>query len=137
MTWEDIDENDVIPEIIKKPTYMQLFMFSAVTWNRHLIHYNADYAHHDGLEDVAVHRALLGNFLAQLMTDWIGESGKISKVEWNVRASAKPGDTLYCRGNVLKKRIEDNNKIIDCEIRIEKEDETLIAPGKSQILLFN
>ena len=136
VSWDKINENDMIPEIIKKPTYVQLFMFSAVTWNRHLIHYNTDYAHHDGLDDVAVHRALLGNFLTQLITDWIGESGKVSKVEWNVRSSAKPGDTLYCRGKVIRKRIENNNKILECEIRIEKEDKTLIAPGKSEILIY-
>lgn len=137
VSWDSITENEQIPEIIKMPTYMQLFMFSAVTWNRHLIHYNAEYAHHDGLSDVAVHRALLGNFLTQLMTDWIGESGKISKVDWNVRSSAKPGDTLYCRGHVVKKEIIDGCKFVECDIRIEKEDGTLIAPGKGKVQLLD
>ena len=38
--FENIKENDEIRSLTKKPTHMQLFMFSAVTWNRHLIHYN-------------------------------------------------------------------------------------------------
>ena len=61
--FESIQEGDEIPALTKKPTYMQLFMFSAATWNRHLIHYNTEFARHDGLKDVATHRALMGNFL--------------------------------------------------------------------------
>ena len=34
-------------------------MVSAVTWNRHLIHYNTEFAISDGLKNVAVHRALI------------------------------------------------------------------------------
>lgn len=135
--WDNINEGDEIPSITKSPTAMQLFMFSAVTWNRHLIHYNKEYAQHDGLEDVAVHRALLGNFLAQLLTDWLGDTGRITKIEWSVRASAKPGDALTCSGKVLEKRIEDGKQLIDTEIRIENDHGTLIAPGKATVTIFN
>ena len=135
--WNKISEGDEIPAITKKPTYMQLFMFSAITWNRHLIHYNAEYAHHDGLQNVAIHRALIGNFLAQLLSDWIGEDGKVAKVEWNVRATAVPGDTLVCKGRVLKKRIEGNTKIVECEIWVEKEGGEMIAPGKGEVIIFS
>lgn len=115
---------------------MQLFMFSAITWNRHLIHYNTEYARHDGLEDVAVHRALLGNFLAQMITDWLGEHGKLCKIEWNVRASAKPGDTLLTFGTVTDKRTENKNQFLECELRIENSAGSLIAPGKATVHLF-
>lgn len=135
--WNEISEGDEIPCLTKNPSYMQLFMFSAITWNRHLIHYNADYAHHDGLQDVAVHRALLGNFLAQMLTDWLGEAGKISKIEWSVRASAKPGDTLTCYGKVLNKHVENGKKYLNTEIRIENEQATVIAPGTATVMLFD
>jgi len=134
--WDKIKIGDEVPSITKKPTYMQLFMFSAVTWNRHLIHYNTEYAHHDGLEDVAVHRALLGNFLAQMMTDWLGENGKLCKIEWNVRSSAKPGDSLVTFGTVIAKNIVDDKKMLDCDIRIENESGTLIAPGKATVQIY-
>lgn len=135
--WNEISEGDDIPSLTKIPTYMQLFMFSAITWNRHLIHYNKDYAYHDGLQDVAVHRALLGNFLAQMLTDWLGEAGKISKIEWSVRASAKPGDTLTCFGKVVEKREDNGKKYLNAEIRIENEQGTLIAPGTATVTLFD
>jgi hydroxyacyl-ACP dehydratase HTD2-like protein with hotdog domain len=135
--WDRIIEDHEIPTLTKKPTYMQLFMFSAITWNRHLIHYNTEYARRDGLPDVAIHRALIGNYLAQLLSDWLGLNGKVAKVEWNVRATAVPGDTLICKGRILKKRIEGKNKIVECEIWVEKKGGEIIAPGRGEVIIFS
>lgn len=135
--WDKIVEGYEIPAITKKPTYMQLFMFSAITWNRHLIHYNAEYARHDGLPNVAIHRALIGNYLAQVLSDWIGEEGKVAKVKWNVRATAVPGDTLVSKGRVLKKRTEGKMKIAECEIWVEKKGGEIIAPGRGEVIIFS
>ena len=135
--WDRIIEGCEIPTLIKKPTYTQLFMFSAITWNRHLIHYNAEYARRDGLPDVAVHRGLIGNYLAQLLSDWVGADGKVTKIQWNVRATAVPGDTLAVKGRVLKKWIEGKNKLVECEIRVEKEGADIIAPGRGEVIIFS
>jgi len=133
--FERIHEGDEIPALTKKPTYMQLFMFSAITWNRHLIHYNTEFARGDGLRDVATHRALLGNFLAQMLSDWVGEDGKVSKVEWSVRGGAAPGDVIMCRGKVVQKVEDEKGRRIGCDIWIENEDGTLIASGKGEVAL--
>lgn len=135
--WDEINEDYEIPELTKKPTYMQLFMFSAITWNRHLIHYNTEFARHDGLPDVATHRALIGNFLAQMLNDWIGEAGKIATVEWSVRATAVPGDPLTCRGKALHKRIEGTKKLVECEIWVENQRGDTIALGKGEVVFFD
>jgi len=135
--FESIQEGDEIPALTKKPTYMQLFMFSAATWNRHLIHYNTEFARHDGLKDVATHRALMGNFLAQMLSEWAGEAGRVSKVEWSVRGGAFPGDVLTCRGKVVQKSVEGKQKKVVCEIWVEKEDGNIIAPGKGEVTLFS
>ncbi|MDH5651335.1 MAG: MaoC/PaaZ C-terminal domain-containing protein [Gammaproteobacteria bacterium] len=134
--WDSLHIGDAITPLVKRPTPVQLFMFSAVTWNRHQIHYNKDYANHDGLPDVAVHRALLGNFLAQMLTDWLGDAGRISKIEWSVRAGARPGDTLTCTGNITGKHEEDGKRYIEADMRIENQDGTLIAPGKATLLIY-
>lgn len=137
LKWEDIKEGDEIPILKETPTYMQLFMYSAITWNRHLIHYNTDFAHHDGLNNVVTHRALLGSFLAKMLSNWVGEAGRVSKVEWSVRGSAFPGDTITCRGKVIQKRIEAKTKLVECEIWIENPKGETIAPGKGKVALFD
>lgn len=137
VSWEGIEESYEIPPLVKKPTYMQLFMFSAITWNRHLIHYNAEFARKDGLPDVATHRALVGNFLAQMLSDWLGEAGRIKKVEWSMRGTAVPGDTVTCRGKVIQKRIEGNRRLIDVDLSVENQKGDLIALGKGEVILFD
>jgi hydroxyacyl-ACP dehydratase HTD2-like protein with hotdog domain len=135
--FDNIREDDEIKTLTKKPTPMQLFMFSAVTWNRHLIHYNKEFAKSDGLKEVATHRALLGNFLAQMLSDWIGENGRVSKIEWNVRGGAFPGDVLTCKGKVLRKDSEGDKKTVECEIWIENQEGKILVPGKGKVAIFN
>jgi hydroxyacyl-ACP dehydratase HTD2-like protein with hotdog domain len=64
-------------ELVKKPDRRQLFMFSAITWNRHAIHYDRQRAREEGLPDVVVQRALIGNFFAQLLDQWLQDRGEI------------------------------------------------------------
>lgn len=132
--WEEISEGQEVTSLIKKSSYMQLFMFSAVTWNRHLIHYNTEFARHDGLPDVATHRALIGNLLAQMLSNWAGEAGRVAKIEWSVRNTAIPGDTLICKGKVLEKCDEGTEKFADCEIWVENQRGDLIAKGKGAVV---
>ena len=134
--WDKIDVGYEVPTLIKKPTYMQLFMFSAITWNRHLIHYNSDFAKKDGLPDVATHRALIGNFMAQMLTNWLGYAGKIRKLEWSVRATAVPGNTLHCQAKVVGKRLEADGKVAECDISVLNQKGDLIAPGKGVVLFY-
>ncbi|MCF8062645.1 MAG: hypothetical protein K9M82_09030 [Deltaproteobacteria bacterium] len=136
ITWEEIEKDMPIPSVTKQPSAMQLFMFSAVTWNRHLIHYSKDFAKHDGLDDVAVHRALLGSFLGQLLTGWLGEDGEVKRIEWSVRGSAFPGDEVVCKGRVKDKEEENNEKMVECEVWIEKNGK-VIVPGTAKVKIFN
>lgn len=134
VSWEEIKEGQEVTTFVKQSSYMRLFMFSAVTWNRHLIHYNTEFARHDGLPDVATHRALIGNFVAQMLGNWAGDSGRVAKIEWSVRNTAIPGDTLTCKGKVIQKRDEGKARYVDCEISVENQRGDLIAQGNGAVV---
>ena len=95
LCWENVSATTQIPELIVRPDRTQIFMFSAITWNRHLIHYSKDAAISEGLPDIVVQRALIGNFLARLITDWVGDSAELRRLTWKVTRSALPGQG-YC-----------------------------------------
>jgi len=134
--YEDIEVGQEIPAIVKMPSTMQLFMFSAATWNLHRIHYDADFAReHDHLPGVLAHRPLLGSFLAQVLTDWAGDGGRLLRLEWSNRGPAVPGDRLTCRGRVTGKRLEAGKGIIECDVWVEKENGDIIVPGKAEVAL--
>ena len=124
-----------IPELVKSPDYKQIFMFSAITWNRHEIHYNHQFAQKEGHKSVVVQRALFGNYLSQLLTDWIGQQGELTFLEWKVIRSAIPGDTLICQGEVSGSFMENGLLIIKCKVQIINQNSEIIVTGNSKILI--
>ena len=95
----------VLPELRVLPTPMQIFMFSAVTWNRHLIHYNADAARAEGHPDVVAQRSLIGNYFARHAGAWLGPAGRVARLSWRVTGSAMPNQGLCCHG-VVRERLD-------------------------------
>lgn len=123
--------------LVKKPDCQQLFMFSAITWNRHAIHYNRQSAIDEGLPDVVVQRALIGNFLAQLLDQWMQYRGEIQRLEWKVLRSAVPGDTLTCSGVVKKIFNEQDHRLIDCDLEMVNQEADAIANGVGTVRINN
>lgn len=120
----------VIPDLVVEPNALQIFSFSAVTWNRHRIHYDKDAAIAEGHKHVVVQRALLGNFLAALLENWLGERGAVRKLSWKVLSSALPDQPLRCHGTALIER-----NVASCELTIESDQGDVIAKGKAECLL--
>jgi len=124
-----------IPELVVRPDRMQLFMFSAATWNRHRIHYDKDTALAEGLPDVVVQRALIGDFFARLLTEWVGDAGEICELSWKVTKSALPDRALRCAGEALGVDSVGGVRYLDCELRMQDEAGRAIALGRARLRL--
>jgi hydroxyacyl-ACP dehydratase HTD2-like protein with hotdog domain len=134
LRWANISTTTAIPELVVCPDHMQIFMFSAITWNRHSIHYSKDAAVSDGLPDIVVQRGLIGNFFARLMTNWIGESAELYKLAWKVNRSAFPGKDIVCRGKVKVKIDSEHEKYLVCEVTASNKNDELIASGEATVV---
>jgi hydroxyacyl-ACP dehydratase HTD2-like protein with hotdog domain len=44
LCFEDVKPGVALTPLVKRPTTVQLFRFSAVTWNAHRIHFDKPYA---------------------------------------------------------------------------------------------
>jgi hydroxyacyl-ACP dehydratase HTD2-like protein with hotdog domain len=124
-----------LPELEVVPDHMQIFMFSAITWNRHHVHYSKDAALAEGLPDVVVQRALLGDFLARAVGDWAGDAGDLRELSWKVRSSATPNMRLRCQGEVVGVHTSDGATFAECELRIVTDDDQLVASGAARLEL--
>ena len=86
------------------PGPVQLFCFSAATWNPHRVHYDADYCRDvEGYPGVVVPGPLQGAWLLELADSWAREQGlEVTSVEYrNVRA-AYSGAELSVGARVVK-----------------------------------
>lgn len=133
--YEDVEEGTEVPALVKRPTPITLFRYSAVTWNPHRIHYDKDWAQHEGYPDVLVQAHLHGAYLTQMLMDWIGPSGLLRKLSWSNRRFAIPGDTLTCKGRVTRKDVADGQNCLECEIWEENQQGEVCVTGSALVAL--
>lgn len=133
--FEDINVDDDMPIMVKTPTRAQLFMYSAISWNVHRIHYDAEYARKEEHPTVLVHGPLQGAFLGQFMTDWISPGGTLKKIAYSNRGRAFPDEPYIMKGRVAGKHIENGQHLVDCDIRGENQAGEIAAMGSATVIL--
>ncbi len=133
--WEDIEEGTEIPPLVKIPTTRQLVEYAAASGDFYEIHYDKDFAQGNGLPGPILHGALKNAFLAQLITDWIGDQGTLKKLSCQYRGMDVPGDTLTCKGTVSKKYMQNILHMADCEIWLENGEGDRTTPGSATVIL--
>lgn len=114
-----------------RPTAIQLFRFSAVTWNSHRIHYDQAYARTEGYPDTLVQSQLHGCFLAHTVLKWAGYGASLLAFRWENRHVAVPGDVLTCCGRVTAV----NGRTVTCELQETNQHGHLCAPAWATVRL--
>ena len=133
--FEEVEVGEEMPEVVRVPTRAQLFMYSAVSWNVHRIHYDQDYAQSEGHPGVLVHGPLQGAFLGQYLTDWGAPEGRLRKISWSNRGRAFSDEPYIIKGRVKAKRTVEGEGIIDCEIWSENKAGERLIVGRATMAL--
>ena len=128
---QDVAVGQELPVSVRNASRVQLFLYSAATWNPHRIHYDADYARYEGHPDVIVHGPLQGAWLSQYVTDWAGPLGRILNLSWQNRASALPETDYEFRGTV--ESIDDD--VISLRVWEQTLDGAILMPGEAKVRL--
>jgi hydroxyacyl-ACP dehydratase HTD2-like protein with hotdog domain len=117
-------------ERIERPSMVQLFRFSAVTWNAHRVHYDTDYARAEGYPGVLVQSHLLGSFMARLVTDWAPASSRLRELSWRNRRPAFVGSEIICRARLADSVTAGQSRLLLDEVSQSGE---LIAEGMAVV----
>ena len=133
--FEHVEEGMEIPTLLKNPTTQQLVKYAGASGDYYQIHYDQDYARDNGLPTVILHGALKNAFLGQVMTDWIGEYGVLRKLSAQYRGMDTPGSAIYGKGVVKKKRVENGDNLVECEIWLENTKGEKTTPGQAVVAL--
>ncbi len=133
--FEDVQEGMEIPPLVKQPDRQQLVRYAGASGDYNPLHYDDNVAKAQGQPMVVVHGLLKCAFLAQLMTDWIGEQGKLFKLGVQYRGVDFPPEQITCKGTVTKKYVEDGRHLVDCEIWTENPKGEKTTPGHATVVL--
>ena len=133
--YEDVAVGGEIPPLVKQPTTRQLVMWAGASGDYNPIHYDKDLAQSRGLPGVIVPGQLAGSFLGQLITDWIGEKGRLSKLSCSYKGMNLPGEALTCGGKVSQKYVEQGEHCIECNLWVENEKGEKTVTGMATVVL--
>jgi hydroxyacyl-ACP dehydratase HTD2-like protein with hotdog domain len=77
-------------------TPLQLFRYSAVTWNPHRIHFDAPYAHEEGHQGIALHSHLRAALALRCVTEGLDPQWRVTKFAYRLRKPVyAPADLAY------------------------------------------
>ena len=114
---------------------VSLFLYNAVIWNPHRIHFDAAYTteveKHAG---IVVDGPLQGDWLSQVVTEWLGDDGRLLKLEYTNRRAAFLGETLRAGGEVTAVDAAAGTATI--ELYIKNADDAVISPGRAVVRLL-
>ena len=144
--YEDIEVGSEITPLAKIATSRMLVQWAGASGDFNPLHYEDDFAKAMGVGAPIVHGALKRAWLVQLMTDWIGEAGKMKKLSCQYRGMDYPrkmktrevphdGETWWCKGTVTRKCQEGAERLVECEIWVENGKGERTTPGTALVAL--
>ena len=133
--YQDVTVGDEVTPLVKEPTTRQLVMWAGAVGDYMPIHYDKDFAQSRGLSGVIVHGQLIGAFLGQLMTDWIGGRGALRKLSCSYKGMNYPGEAVTCKGKVTKKYVQDGEHCVECSLWAENPKGEKTATGMAIVIL--
>lgn len=84
------------------PDTVQLFLYNAAIWNAHRIHYDLPYAQHtEDHPGLLIDGPLQGDWLSQLVYDWMSDGHQLQAFKYSNRRAAYIGDVLVAKGEVI------------------------------------
>ena len=136
VTFEEVEVGLDLPPLAKHPDMLQLFMFSAITWDTHRTRWDIPYSVDvEKLPGILTHGHLQGSFLCQMLSDWIGPEGRLKSINYQNRANTIAGDELTCKGRVTGKSEEKGGGLVTCEVWVEKQDGQVTTTGEATVEL--
>ena len=127
-----IKAGDLLPERQFNTGNVQLFLYNAVLWNAHRIHFDLPYATEvEGYPGLVNAGPLMGDWLTQCVNEWLGDDGRLKSLEYTNRKASIIGEKLRCGGRVLSTDPELNTAQL--EMHIINEADEIITPGTATV----
>jgi hydroxyacyl-ACP dehydratase HTD2-like protein with hotdog domain len=127
---------DQLPVIQHATSRVGVFLFGAAHWTAHRIHYDVEFAHDSGFDDVVVTGALMSGWTVQWLTTWAGDPHAVWELTERNVAAAVAGDTLTFAGRV--DAVEPSTGTgagvdVVCTFTITRQDDRTVVTGSARL----
>ncbi len=129
---DQIRTGDQLPALTDKPDNVQLFLYNAALWNAHRIHFDLPYAKEvEGYPGLVIAGPLMGDWLTQCVLQWLGEDGRLARIEYSNRQAAYIGETLTTSGRIIS--VDAAAGTAEIEVAVTNEAGDVITPGSATV----
>lgn len=133
-TLATVHDGDLLPERKHQPGNVDLFLYNAVLWNAHRIHYDHEYATQvERYPALVIDGPLQGDWMTQCVVEWLGDDGSIVEFEYSNRKAAYLGETLRTGGCVV--RVDTDTSDVELDVFVRNEADEIISPGRAVVRL--
>lgn len=131
---DSLRPGDALPELEFEPSEVDLFFFNAALWNGHRIHYDAPYTKEvERYPEVVIDGPLQGDWLSQVVTNWLGDAGVLLEMSYSNRHIAYLGERLRAGGEVVSVDPARREVVLRLAVRNAKDEVT--TPGEARVRL--
>jgi 3-methylfumaryl-CoA hydratase len=103
-------------------------LYNASLWNGHRIHFDMPYATEvEGYPGLVVAGPLLGDWLHQIVDEWLDDAGMITGIEYSNRVAAFVGETVTAGGTVTQ--YDPDSGTLTLEVFVKNDRDEVLAPG--------
>lgn len=85
-----------------------------------------------GAYDIGTQRAA---WVAQVVTDWMGDAGEVAAFAVEIRGFVVVGDSVWCKGTVAEKYQRDGRHLARLELLVENQRAERVAVGSAEVCL--
>lgn len=121
-----------LPERRYEASNVSLFLYNAAVWNPHRIHYDETYTTQvEGHAGIVIDGPLQGDWLSQVVLNWIKDNGQLIEFEYSNRRASVLGEVLSAGGRITAI----NNRRVECELWIKNDAGEVTTPGSAVVEL--
>jgi hydroxyacyl-ACP dehydratase HTD2-like protein with hotdog domain len=92
----NFEVSDTLEPLKHTASALQLFRYSAVTWNPHRIHFDEPYAREEGHHGLALHSHLRAALALRCVTEGLGAQWRVTKFAYRLRRPVyAPAELAY------------------------------------------
>jgi len=125
---------DALPSRTFEASNVSLFLYNAAIWNPHRIHYDETYTtqveKHPG---VVIDGPLQGDWLTQVVTNWLQDDGVLLEFEYSNRRASYLGDRLTASGRIVA--LDAAQRVATLALDIRDQNGQVTTPGSAVVRL--
>ena len=123
-----INVGDELPIRAHTCDEVQLFLYNAVLFNAHRIHYDLPYATEvEGYPGLVIAGPQIGDWMVQCVDNWVGDAGMVAHIEYSNRLASYLGETLTTGGTVTA--VDTQAHTVTLEMFVKNEAGEVVTPG--------